>query len=352
MADAKRNEDFLRNIYAKGPFEGHAFACSASNTEIFNLPQGDYTLSDRPVEEWVPWVVEGYERQMKMLEEVGDDSVPVARLITGTHIYATAFGSPPKLFEDSNPCALPFVTTAEEADAIEVPDIWKTRELSRVFELGHAVQKELGEDVYLAPCDVQSGFDTACLVWDKTELYCALADPALQPAVERLAGKCARLLRTFLGELRREFPRMSWCHYPPAWSPPEMGPWLSNDECGAISTAAFEEFQLPELIDLSERFGGLGMHCCATARHQFESFRQIPNFYAFNRVPAGDGWDPLLEHLDGPDAPVHVLTGVSEADTKRLIEESTEGTRFVFVWTGGDVEQAAAWYERMQALAS
>jgi len=34
---------------------------------------------------------------------------------------------------------------------------------------------------------------------------------------------------------------------------------------------------------LSETFGSFGMHCCADAEHQFESFKKIPNFYVARR---------------------------------------------------------------------
>jgi hypothetical protein len=129
-----------------------------------------------------------------------------------------------------------------------------------------------------------------------------------------------------------------------------LPPWLSNDECGAVSNAMFEQYQLPELLDLSEHFGGLGMHCCAAAEHQFESFTKVPNFYAFNRVKADQGYGPILEHFAGPDAPVHVLAWVPEEQIEMLVREAREGTRFIFVLTDADAEQAKAWLARMREL--
>lgn len=102
-----------------------------------------------------------------------------------------------------------------------------------------------------------------------------------------------------------------------------MGPWLSNDECGAFSAGMFEDFCLPELADLSQTFGGLGMHCCAKAEHQFESFKKIPHFYAFNRVATkGVGYAPLLDHFTGIEAPVHVLAWIAERDIEYLIRKA------------------------------
>jgi hypothetical protein len=345
------NEEKLRALYTNTDESGVAFCVCPSYTPIYELPHGDYTLSDRPVDEWVSWVVKKYEDQVAHIEAVGSDDVPVAKLGTGTHIYAAAFGSPVKTFEDDNPCALPFLKTAEEADRIEIPDISASPTLARVFELGHKVREKLGPDAYLGPCDMQTGFDTACLIWDKTELYCAMMIDEEREAVKRLADKCAVLFKNMLTELRREFPNMSPLHCPGTWCPPELGPWLSNDECGAVSKEVFEEYMLPEIVDLAETFGSIGMHCCADAEHQFESFTKIPSFYGFNRVQAQKGWLPILDHLAGPGSPTHVIDWISDEDIESLLEQAPEGTRFIFQRTIDDVDEARAWLDRMRALA-
>ncbi|MCK5801217.1 MAG: hypothetical protein KAI66_00225, partial [Lentisphaeria bacterium] len=172
-------------------------------------------------------------------------------------------------------------------------------------------------------------------------------------AVKRLTAKCTRLLTRFIQELRKEFPTMTMRGCPGVWTPPEMPPWYSNDECGAFGTDLFEEFCLPELVELSETFGGLGMHCCADADHQFPLFRRIPGFYAFNRVPAKlgkQGFDPMLEHLGGDEGPVHVLAWLSDDQIERLIRDAPEGTRFIFLKTGATTDIAAAWIDRMRQI--
>ncbi len=343
-----RNQRFLRNIYAHGPFEGHAFVCTPPLLGICDHPDYDYTISDQPVQNWVGWVVENYTRQVRHQEALGDDHVPCARLTTGTHLFAAAFGCEVHRFTDSNPAALPRVFTAAEADAVEEPDLWKSPTLYRTFELAHAVQAELGKEVFLGPPDMQSGFDTAALVWDKGDFLRAMADPEQAPAVHRLADTCARLYKRFLIEFRREFPQCVSCHCPNTWSPPEMGPWLSNDECGAFSRRMFQEFCLPELIDLAETFGGLGMHCCAAAEHQFTAFRAIPNFYAFNRVKAQQGYDTILEPLGGPDGPVFVLAWLEAEDIERLLRTAPPGSRFIFELNGAELPDAQVWLERMR----
>jgi len=59
---------------------------------------------------------------------------------------------------------------------------------------------------------------------------------------------------------------------------------LSEDEVGAISQRMFDALFMPELAELSARYGGLGMHCCAHARHQWPGFRRIPGLRLLNLV--------------------------------------------------------------------
>ena len=351
-ANIQKNIDFLRKLYRRETCDRPAFLVMPAYVPIFEWEDGDYTLSQRPIERWVPWVVDHYRKQVEWNERLGDDAVPFANLVTGTHIYAAAFGCPVHRFSDNNPCALPLVSSAAEADKIREPDLWNCPGIMRVFELARLVQRELGPEAFLGPCDMQSGFDNACLIWDKNDLYCAIADPHEREAVMRLTSKCAGFLKKFLIELRKEFPTMSPCHCPHAWAPPEMGPWVSNDECGAVSTELFEEVILPELIDLSKTFGGLGMHCCAAAEHQFESFNKIPNLYAFNRCKAQKGLTPILDHLAGPDGPTHALFGNPDEEIRELLAKAPPGTRFLFVHNSGDIDEAQVWHETMRNNAS
>ena len=333
IAKVNKNKAFLRNIYMKGPFQGHGFCVKGYSEPIFTDPAGCYTLSSTPLKHGLPWAVKNYRNQLDCFEKVDHDGVPLAHLTTGTHIYAAAFGCKVHTFPDNNPCAVPFVNSPEEADKVEEPDIWKSPTIYRIFELGAALKKELGQDVDLGPCDMQTGFDTAALVWNKEDMFCSMFDPEGKEAVKRLVDKCARFFKTVMIELRKEFPTLSPDHCPWPWCPPELAPWASNDECGALSPEMFEEFCMPEILDLSATFGGFGMHCCAAAEHQFPSFMKIPNFYAFNRVQvlqSPKGVEDIFPVLAGPHGPVHVIGWQTLEQFEALIRKAPEGTRFIF----------------------
>jgi hypothetical protein len=346
-----RNQDLHRALFTRRPGTRHGFVVQAPMKPIWEL--GDYTTSDKPVRDFVPAFVEDYRRWVALSEAVDDDAVPFLRILTGTHIYATCFGARPHFYPDSNPYAEPCIASAADADRVPEAKLENCRPLLRVLELAAALRRELGPDVTIGPPDMQTGFDTACILWDKTDLFCSMVETP--EAVKRLAAKCTGLLRQFIAAYRRELPRTTFGHCPSTWTAPEMGPWVSNDECGAMSCEMFEEFCLPEMIELARDWGGIGMHCCANAQHQFHLFRRIPNFYAFNRVPTGVGWekDNAQTLLGGPDGPVMVPGWVAAAEIPVILRTAPPGTRFIF--NSCAMEDAAAgrqWLDAARAAAA
>ncbi|GEM_PF-592267 len=346
----RRNQALHQELFSRAPFTRHAFVAQAPARPIYEL--GDYTTSDKPISHFVPAFVEDYRRWVALSDVIDDDAVPFVRLLTGTHIYAACFGATPHFYPDNNPYAEACVASAADADRIPAQKIEACLPLMRVLELAAAVRREVGPEVTIGPPDMQTGFDTACILWDKTDLLCSMVEAP--ESVKRLAGKCAQLLRDFIALYRREFPNTTFGHCPSTWTPPDCGPWVSNDECGVMSPEMFVEFCLPELIELSNSFGGVGLHCCANAQHQFALFRRIPNFYAFNRVPTGVGWenDNALDELGGSGGPVMVPGWCTPEDIATQLRKAPQGTRFIFNSAAmEDAESARKWLDAARALA-
>ena len=316
-----------RDLFA-GPFPGHAIWMDTD--EVVPIIEsaggrGDFTVSDEPVELWLDWAVGNYERRLARHEALGDDAVPYPMLSTGTQLFAAAFGCPVHTFEDSPPCALPLVHTAPEADELAIPSL-EEPPLSRVFELGRLVRERVGPDIPIGVPDIQSALDIAALIWRKEDLFLAMiTDP---DAVERLAAKCQKLLIAFFERFHQELGEINYCHCPYAWAPPELGVWLSEDEAGSISTSMFDRFCMPWLVDLSERFGGLFMHCCANADHQYASFARIPHLYGLNRVFQEPGPGPAIDAFSGHTVLMQAWTPLDDAVA--MLEMARPNTRFLF----------------------
>jgi len=339
----ERKKLFLGDLFA-GPFRGHAVFFSPLAPDAEN--PGDYAISERPVADFVPWLVAGYEAKVRMSEALDDDSVPFVNLATNTGVFAGAFGCTIHVYDtETNASAQPIVSSAEEADALPEPSL-DSRALARYFEVVELVRKELGPEVPVSVPDIQSAFDIAALIWRKEDLFVALlTDP---DAVERLVGKCERLLVRFIDELLRRRPNANLCHYPYAWAPGELGMWLSEDEAGSISTEMFDKFCLPSLSRLSERYGGLFMHCCANADHQYGEFLKIPNLRGLNRVFQGPGPAPAIEAFAGKT--VLVLGCDGERGAREFLEMAKPDTRFLFKVGAPTLDEAKAVYEGVREL--
>jgi len=335
------NRRFLSDLFA-GPFRGHAILM---DPEMPPQPgEGDFTCSDLPPEEWLAYHLRGYEAMVQRSEAIGDDSVPYAKIHTGTQVFAAAFGCDVHIHEGSPPSARPLVREPADADRLRQPAL-DAPVFRKVFALAERLRERLGPDVPISVPDIQSPFDIAALIWNKEDFFVALLERP--EAVRRLVDKCRRLLTEFLVEFRRRLPNCNYCHCPCAWAPPELGCWLSEDEAGSLSVGMFEEFCLPVLVGMAERFGGMFVHCCATADHQYESFKKIPNLRGMNRVFQQPGPGPAIEAFTPGTVLMQAWCG--EDFVHAMLDMARPKTRFLLNMPAQPIEDAKRTYERLRA---
>ena len=336
----ERNKKYLTDLFA-GPFPGHAIIMQPEGVE--SPGPGDVVTTDKPIGEWADHQLRLYETRLKYTEEIGDDSVPYLSGITGTEVFAAAFGCSVHVYEDSAPAALPAATTAEEADRLAEPTM-DHPVFARWFDFAERLRQKAGTEVPIGVPDVQSPFDIAALIWRKQDLFVGLMDTP--DAVKRLVDKCGRVMKAFFDEFMSRFPNINLCHCPYAWAPPELGIWLSEDEAGSISTNAFAEFCLPWLVDLSETYGGMFMHSCAAADHQYGNFNRIPNLRGLNRVFQEPGARPAIEAFSGRT--VLIMAWSDEQAINDILDMALPDTRFVFNMPAQPLDEAKATFERLR----
>jgi hypothetical protein len=114
----------------------------------------------------------------------------------------------------------------------------------------------------------------------------------------------------------------------------------------------FQEFFRDELVFLADHFGGLGIHCCADARHQWGNFRDLPGLKVMNHnaPPARDA----REYLIGAcrfyaDSVVLVPVGwTPDEDPETWPAQYPEGARVAFSVQADNATSAAAIASRLQ----
>lgn len=273
-------------------------------------------LGERPfphrdnIEARVEYAWRKYQLMQEQLTWLDDDSLPYLDMYTGTEIFAAAFGCPVYDPENDMPFALPRIHSAEEAEQIPIPGL-DAPSIRVLFSMADALVRRAGEGALLRMVDIQSPMDIAALIWDKVSFYPALIEAP--ETVSGLAGKVRTFLAQFLDAWFARYGKAYIAHYPDYYVP--YGITLSEDEIGAVSGKLFNRFFLPELVSLSDRYGALGMHCCAHARHQWANFSKIPNLRLLNLVQPPEVTREAWDYFAGSVPQYHAYMGEGPAWT-------------------------------------
>jgi hypothetical protein len=280
---------------------------------------------------------------------VDDDRVPYVSNVTGTEIFAEAFGCAVHRPDDNMPFALPLIRSAAEADRIKVPEL-STSSLAYLFDIADELYRRGGPGVVMKPVDIQSPMDIVALIWDKTDLCCAMIESP--DAVKTLADKVRRLLVAFFDEWVKRYGTTFVAHYPDYVM--HGGITMSVDEVGTLGPDMFKEFFRDELTSLSEHFGGLGIHCCADAQHQWSNFRDLPGLKVMNHhAPiTRNAREYVLAALHFYANTVAQMPGgwTPEGNPETWPMQFPKGSRVVFGVQAADVSSAAAMAGRFQTL--
>ncbi len=277
---------------------------------------------------------------MARAEWLRDDTVPYLDVYTGTEIFAEAFGCEVYRAADNMPFALPLVDCASDASRLAVPDPSATP-LAALFDIADELRERAGPEAVMRLVDIQSPMDIAALIWDKNDFYAAMiAEPR---AVKDLARKVCDLLTAFLDEWFARYGEEFVAHFPDYYM--SRGVTLSEDEVGAVSEEMFVELFEPELVELSHRYGGLGMHSCAYARHQWERFAELPDLRLLNLIqPPGELRD-AYDRFANKTTQMHGWTG--EGSPWENAAALPEGSRVVIQASAATREDAVRLAQRL-----
>ena len=241
-----------------------------------NLGPRPYPLPGN-IQDRIDYASRLYDYQMAQMEWLPDDMVPHLDPFTGTELFAEAFGCTVHYPDDNMPFAHSCITNPNEVDGLSIPDLG-TPALERVFTIADTLCQRAGHEAVMRLPDTQSPLDIAALIWDKTEFYPAFVEAP--DAIKLLISKTMTLFTNFFDAWFNRYGSSCIAHCPEYYL--ERGITLSEDEVGIISVDMFEEFALPSLVEISNRYGAIGIHCCADSIHQWSAFRTIPGVKLLN----------------------------------------------------------------------
>ena len=225
------------------------------------------------------WSYNTYIKKCEDVSYIPDNTIPFLSMITGTEIFAEAFGCRVHRPDNNNPFALPLIANVDEFYKIKKPRLEDTK-LPLLIDSAERLRERAGADALLSLPDNQTPMDIAALIWEKSDFYAALYEEP--DAVLELAEMIKELQFEFFDEWFKRFGKEHIAHYPDYYMP--CGITISEDEVGAVSADMYRKFFEAELNEFSERYGGIGVHCCADSAHQWENFKHIKGLKILNLV--------------------------------------------------------------------
>ena len=136
-------------------------------------------------------------------------------------------------------------------------------------------------------------------------------------------------------------------HYPDYFM--DGGITVSEDEVGAVSAEMFAAFFRDELVALSSRYGGIGVHCCAHARHQWDHFKSLPGLRLPNLNQPHAVVAQAYDFFDTSVAQMH-YGYARQGPLASWPRQHPQGRRIVYETTAENSEQARAAADQFNAL--
>lgn len=291
-------------------------------------------MPERPLLWWelakerVAWSYERYQKQLENMEWLDDSTVPSLSMETGTEIFAEAFGCKVHRPLDNNPFALPLIRDVSEFSKIKLPRLEDTK-LSILFDMADKLRELAGKDVLLSLPDMQTPMDISALIWEKSDFFVAMYEEP--EAVRELSAMVYEFVTGFLDQWFARYGKSFIAHFPHYYM--EYGVTMSEDEIGAVSPEMYREFFEPELNALSERYGAIGIHCCADSKHQWENLKRVKNLKLLNLHREAEETAESLEFfhdfvaqypgysgVEVPGVRYHMANAVSVATKKEAVE--------------------------------
>ena len=123
---------------------------------------------------------------------------------------------------------------------------------------------------------------------------------------------------SFLDEWFRRYGKEHIAHYPEYYMP--YGITVSEDEIGIVSSDMYKEYFREELHEFAMRYGAIGIHCCATADHQWDNLKEVPNLKVLNFVRSEEDTRKAVEYFGDTVAQYHTtMVDISDLpDAERI----------------------------------
>ena len=232
----------------------------------------------------------------------------------GVGIYATAYGCKYEWVPGDAPQVRPIYKSLDEIDNIKKPDIAACDELLVVLDMIRYFKEKTGGALEIVLTDTQSPNDTASLIMDTSEFFAAtIEEPErLHPLLQSITDLICQFSdeqKNLIGE------RFTKPGHQMISLTDSSGISVSDDNMAFISNQSYNDTCLRYNNMLSDHFGGIALHTCGNAVHNFPRLLQTRGLNTVD-LAVGNAVDPspndsakVAEIFHGTDIIVKVRLG-------------------------------------------
>jgi hypothetical protein len=148
--------------------------------------------------------------------------------------------------------------------------------------------------------DIQGPLDNAALIFGHMPFFESLI---VRPAETRLLLDMVTDLMIEFGRAQRDLVRSLGAEFVPSgfqpWMPDGAGISIANDAGVMLSVILHDEFNLPCLNRLSDKFGGVYIHSCGDWTHLFPSLEKVRGLRGLEFGASETPFGPVAERFGG-----------------------------------------------------
>jgi len=224
------------------------------------------------------------------------DYVPNFWPDTGTTVLPSVFGGEFIMEDDNNKRWIkPVLKSLDEVDSLEKPNALSGL-VQEEFERCCRWRDLTDGQWPVSPPDMQGPVMIASMLMDQTELIIGMYEKPDQ--VRKLLRLCTDVILDVLELYDREFgDAFSPQTWPHVWFPATMGFTLTQDSIPVLSPEFYREFELPLVREISQRRGGLYIHCCGTLEHALDELARIPNLFGMDHSYPESNAEVIIQKL-------------------------------------------------------
>jgi len=228
--------------------------------------------------------------------ELPGDTIPVFWPDMGTIALASVFGGDILRESESDLNWIkPVFSSLEEAVTIEMPDVL-SGQVKVEFDRCRRWRDMTKGKWPVSPPDMQGPVSIASMLIDQSELIVGMYEKP--DIVKRILRVCADVILEVLKIYEMEFGEaLAHSTWPHVWFPRDFGMMLTQDSIPSLSPRLYEEFELPLVKELSEKAGGLYIHCCGVFEYALEGLKQVPNIIGIDHAYPHSRAEVIIEKL-------------------------------------------------------